>query len=196
MAKEQTVRIKDKDRNDIIQRALIARFEERYEALKAREIALFWNIFDACLPKEMATTIRTLSDKWIEKERSAKVLLGGQLVFLDGTETVVDPDGRKYRRDVFPRKRDGAWGPVDDPVLVEQYRKIVSDQEDLSKERQSVYFALQPLLDQCKTLRQLRTIWPEGEEFYDWLAPEPKITLPAIQIEKINELLGLKKETV
>ena len=191
MAKEQTVRLKDSDRQQIIVKAQEAKYAERVKELQQEEEAIFWACFNATVPKDTAAKISDLSDTWIIKNSYAQVYIGGRLVTFNSHTYTVDAYGYRRHKDIFPVKRSGAYGHVDDRALIERCLKWESDKEDLGKAYIAVTHALNPLLDQCKTLRQLRTIWPEGEQFYDWLAPETKINLPAVQIEKINDMLGL-----
>ena len=56
---------------------------------------------------------------------------------------------------------------------------------------------LYALLKQCKTLKDLETLWPEGEPYYKFIRVEPpaKRLLPMVDVAALNSALGLPKET-
>lgn len=65
--------------------------------------------------------------------------------------------------------------------------------KDFNREKGSAKDAVLQLLNAVKTDKQLRKVWPEGEDIYGDLITVETINLPAISSDKVNKLLGLKK---
>ncbi|MBW3374676.1 hypothetical protein KYK31_11905 [Hymenobacter norwichensis] len=78
--------------------------------------------------------------------------------------------------------------------LAEKAQAFANKKNDIRDEQNKAYRAIKSLLYSVNTIKQLKSVWPEGAEFYamyDEASAKSKGGVPAVQIDEINKLLGL-----
>ncbi len=69
---------------------------------------------------------------------------------------------------------------------------IVQLHQGIHADRRKLELHLQTLLETVSTLEKLRTLWPEGEEFFPKVPEKKTLPVPAGLRTAVNKMMGLK----
>lgn len=177
-------RFNKSDREGIVARATEAAFKDRSAAIKAEEhalgIACYEHLFDAKMRKQAAA----MPKGWLADDRCLKITFG----FRRATLWLIG-DGVRV-----PSARYGcsSLGTIEDQALNDRFTALETAKDELKADAAKATANLTAMLDRFSSFNALAEAWPEGREFYAHLTPKESAPLPAVQIEAINEMLGIK----
>lgn len=87
----------------------------------------------------------------------------------------------------------GRVGVITDDALRDRIHAFHNTSETLKSEITTTQATMAAMLKNMQTLERLQTEWPEGKQFYASLPVDfpYQHQVPAVQVKKLNELLGL-----
>lgn len=177
-----------------ITRNAVKTLYERRVAMEEREAALAVRCWtNAFTPKEHTALqmVQDSSDKpmrWLKFEHRLTFNVAGQTVRLRAKEAHPVPQG--YYTSC----------PLGNPITISQNKTLVNDvrawQADSEELKSEISIAEKTLATLLKTVGSTETLfkaWPEGKKFYSAppLTPASKISVPAVQMQALNTMLGL-----
>lgn len=167
---------------------------DRKVAMGKREDALAVRCWvNAFTPKERIALqrVQESSDKprrWLKCEHRLTFNVAGQTVQLNAAEAHPVPQGYYISF------------TMGNPITIEHNKTLVNDvrawQADSEKLKSEISIAEKTLETLLKTVGSTETLfkaWPEGKKFYSTppLTPASKISVPAVQMQALNTMLGL-----
>ena len=170
-------------REAIAHAAVWHKFDPLKKKLDDMEDTLAREAYAAIIPADELKALEGVPPRWLNHNSSVTVSAGGyniQLSLKEGTQ--------------LPVPRNGAFrlGALPHGDLCDRARAHANAQETLRNERRNAFYATQTLLASVTTFKALRAAWPDGETFYKkFEGAVPASTLPAVQVAKVNEMLGL-----
>lgn len=188
MAKEPTsnsvlsVKITGIDRDGIVRRALEAAFDKEKAALAKRETALCRRCYNAIFPASIRKMVDAIPAEWIDTSQRASFNVGGLHIELSSEDVLRVPASNGYR-----------LGTIKDRSLIDAVNDLLEVKREYGERRKQARVATEAIINSCSTTKQLREVWPQGEQFYKHIEPPARPQLPAAQIQQLNEMLGLKK---
>lgn len=183
-----------KQKTELIRKALVARFKEVEAALELRRQS-----FAAKALTAFTGPAPSLDKDWVP--HSAAVTLHSATGFEAHNrywqdailEPLLNRDVRMINSlPVNLRVRNGAAIEVTDSKLITEVEKLVKDIKTYIVEREAVRTALTALLATVRTYNQLTVAWPEGEAIYAFLKPVAKTR----ELVDPNVLKLLNKELI
>lgn len=158
---------------------------------------------DKLTKAEGALAVKAYNEKYTNEQLAAMDVLGSTFLHTSGgMECLVE------REDV-PGKYDYCYLRFYDEAslvcskgtyvklsadLSEKVRAHLREKDKLNKLEESTFASAMGVLNSVTTVKRLVEVWPEVEAF----APKPEAAttnLPALQLDKINNILGLPPET-
>lgn len=187
-----TLRLNKTDREEILNRALSdvrnKIGKEREEAKKEeRQIAEL--AYDLVFSKELRMAVAK-----VEKLRSGFMRHDNCLRFsFRGMQTTLKLGDNHPG---LPVPMSGGYcsnlGSITDETLIARWQAHEGNKKGIEERVVQARQVLWALLARSKTLAELEDSWPEGKPFYSLLQPKEKAQLPAVQVDEVNRLLGLK----
>lgn len=167
---------------------------DRRVAMGKREAELAVRCYDAAFTLAIRKAIKTVVAidhphmRWFKREHRLTFNVAGQTVQLSAAEAHPVPQGYYVSL------------TMGSPITIEQNKALVNDvrawQADSEKLKSEISIAEKTLATLLKTVGSTETLfkaWPEGKKFYSTppLTPASKISVPAVQMQALNTMLGL-----
>lgn len=186
------MRLTKEIKSQIEYQAFLKSFRPREEALCLRDHKLADEAYNAILPAHVRTAIDVLERfegvkaGWFRRVTVTKYNVGGYTVALAHEKSVVVPHNLYETLGTFAL--EGKHGK-----LAQKLRDLANDWETFRREKKQAAYTLQVLMKQTTTTEGLFKLWPEGKKFYATppLTPTMRISVPAVQMESLNKVLGL-----
>lgn len=182
-------RLTNLDRDTITAAAVAAAFKPRKEALDKAEDALAREAYATLFTKAELAAVAKLPENWLRFDSCLKFNVGGQRITLNATGGLPVPykpkgssDGGYYCHTI---------GTIEFGDLCDRIQAHAIAVESLKAERAAAARAVKALVYSVSTTNKFKEVWPEGEAFFSNLTPTTAANLPAIQVQHVNELLGL-----
>lgn len=193
-------------RQEIIRNATMKKFIDEQIKLEKHEQDLFVRAYNAVTPLSMRHMIEKFravegrpNIEWFKMTNQLKINVAGQTVLLQAKSFAKDAEGKFTKRievavpyNYYNYDNYGILSLDKHEKLVNEIRQWQGDSETLKKDKTSAEATLKLLLKSVRTTEKLVTIWPEGKKFF--ASPPlvaPPIGVPAVQMQALNEMLGL-----
>jgi len=176
------MRLTNNDRTSVLQRALDHAFLERKNKLKKDEDALARSAYEKLFPKKTRDALAALPSVWLRQDNCLMFSFRGlhaQLCLIESHTLPIPYDSRRL-------------GEVSDEATHAAFLKLQGELGDYNRAYKEAKSGIWEMLLRFGTLKTLREGWPDGAKFYDHLKPREDALVPALQVSKINEMLGLK----
>ncbi|MBC3540631.1 Nmad5 family putative nucleotide modification protein [Rufibacter sediminis] len=178
-------RLTNEIRDSIIGKAINEKFEPVLSKLKKEEHELALLCYKSIYDKKVLAAANKLPKEWTRQDGCLRFNAGGYYL----TFCLID------KKVPVPYSTGCATlGSLKDEAL-EKARAFAEKKKDIEDQKIKARYALQAVLYSVTTINKLKTVWAEGEKFYtmyDEQSPKSKGGLPAVQIQELNEMLGLK----
>lgn len=177
-------RITNEMRNSIAHNATKNIFDVQGKAIKQEESDLAIELYNSLFESKELGQIKKLPKKWFHYDGCLRFNCAGYDLTFCVFEAVPVPYDRGYCSRLGNITGD----------LAEKAQAFGSKKEGVKDEQNKTRQTIKSLLYSVNTIKQLKTVWPEGAEFYaiyDEASTKSKGGVPAVQIEEINKLLGL-----
>lgn len=173
-------------RDVIIDAAVAFKFDPIKKELGDTEDALAREAYAAIIPASEIKALKGVPERWLNYTKHLSINAAGYNVPLTLKEGAMLP---------VPRTSAFRLGDLPHGVLCDRIREHGHAKEAYISERKKARQAASTLLSSVTTLKALRAAWPDGETFYkQFEGAFPASTLPAVQVAKVNEMLGLPPE--
>lgn len=168
------------------------------EKLRLRELALCKTsdrLGLACYKIAVDAAVRKaaalMPDNWLEKTLTISFNVAGQSVVLTCNPALPVP--ARYRGSYGGQYLGKAITLTDHPELVREVREWQHDIEQFKQDKKVAEQTLHAMLKHVGSTDSLFKLWPEGKKFYSVppLTPQVRTGVPAVQMQKLNEMLGL-----
>lgn len=182
-----SVRLTNDLREIIANRAVKHAFDPKFKAWKDEEDKLAREAYGAIFPAAELAAIAKIPSNWVRHDNCLRFNVGGLRIALR-----VQGDGLAvpYRIGQYSGYGCHELGVIQPGDLCDRIRKHVSAVEAEKSAMHRANAQLKAMLAKISTLKKLREIWPEGQQFYAQYE-EVKASLPAIRVDEINAALGL-----
>jgi hypothetical protein len=180
-------------RQQIIRKAIAAKFDPIVAKLKAENLAIGHAFYQHLFGKQKAAIaavpkafLHQPSEEEIKHGVDCKFQLSnGYTVRVDVPFTDPVPSANSFRNPPL--------GVIKDEALCNRYLAWQHAVEDRDKDKKEAYETLSALLKSLTTYNTLEKEWPEGKPFYGSLPGDfPGETgLPMVQIKHLNQILGI-----
>lgn len=180
----ETVRLSSFTRGAIIAAAIDATFAKETERLQRAEGKLARRAYDALIPKAEQRLVDQIPKHWLSFNTQISLNVAGRRISL------------KFVGDAMPipNKWSFEFGVIDARnTLATAIDDHLGAKSDLKKRQEEAKGALNAMLSRVTTAKQLLEIWPEGRRFYQSLLEAAPRQLPALRVDEVNAMLGLKK---
>lgn len=177
-------RLTNEMRDAICTRALTKAFKKQEEDHKDQEHRIGLELYAASFDKKVLGQAKRMPEKWIRQDACLRFNCAGYDLTFSLKKPVPVPYSTHCAR----------LGNISG-ALAEKAQKHAQQWQDIRKKQQETRQALRAVLFGVSTLKQLKEAWPEGKEFYamyDITSPQSKGGVPAVQIQTVNAMLGLK----
>lgn len=172
-------------RDTIVFNATKKSFISQNETMSKEENLLALELYNSLFDKKELTIIKKLDKKWFHYDTCLRFNCGGYDLRLCVKEGVPVPYDKGYC---------SRLGNINGE-LAEKAQVFANKKKDSEQQQQKTARTVKSLLFSVNTIKQLKTVWPEGSEFYSMYDEQSSKSiggLPAVQIEEINSILGLK----
>lgn len=181
------MRLNNGYRREIVRAALAAAFDKEEKKLVAREHRLALRCYEACVPPKLRRVIADFPKGWFRERCDHFFNVAGASIKLVSEHLLAHP----YK---LEHEFQGRLGAIPAGVLADDVMALVNDKETLRKRRIDAENTLTSLVNQHSSTEGLSEAWPEGAAFMRGLERKvPVANLPAVRIEDLNVLLGLKQ---
>lgn len=177
------MRLTNSDRDQVRDKAINFAFEARKKELQNEENELGLACYRSLFPIKTRKAAEAMPENWLRSDSCLRFSIRGMNVVLNLTNPVPVPHSFNCHR----------LGEVSDDTLFDRFQALEGAREDFKRAKTEAFNSVGALLYRAGTLKSLKESWPEGERFYAHLTPRESASLPAIQIEVINSMLGLAK---
>lgn len=174
-----SVRLTNDLRDIIAGRAVNHAFDPKFKAHKKVEDALAREAYAAVFPAAELAAIAKVPANWFRHEKCLRFNVGGLRIAL-----CVEGEGLAVPYYI------GQYAAIQPGDLCDRIQKHAGAVEAEKAAMRSANAQLKAMLAKVSTLKKLREIWPEGQQFYAQYE-EVKTSLPAIRVDEINAALGL-----
>lgn len=165
--------------------------QERKKALLLREHALCLECYRVALgPKllELVTALEAENSNWLDHTVHLAFNVAGQHIKLRAETHLPTP--HFYQN----------YNTLGKPITMDKHRPLVervqaytNDWAQFEKDKERAETTLKTVLKSVGSTESLFKVWPEGKKFYSSppLTPIVKTGVPAVQMQALNEMLGL-----
>jgi hypothetical protein len=183
------MKLTNKEHDNIIQKAIIAKFQPIRDGLRKRESEIALRAYKSLYDPAVLRQAAKLPKGWLRTDGCLRFNAGGFRIVLNTKDPVLVPSGNSgYCNDLGSLTGD----------ISKEVQDFATEKEQAKKDEQVAAEKLKALLYSITSLKRLKELWPEGKKFYAYLDEAAVIGgLPAIRFDDVNVLLGLpkKKET-
>ena len=177
-------RITQHIREKINYQAVNTAFAEREAAMGEASHALGMEAYEASFPKAVRQQAEAMPDGWLRLDKCLRFNANGWNVTLSVKVGVPVPSAMHNCQTIAALTGD----------LGERVQAHKTAGEKLRSEKRAAEQEMSGFLEQFRSIKQMREAWPEGAPFYAAFETERKAAnLPAIRVQKINELLNLEQ---
>lgn len=179
------------DLRDAIARAAVAHaFDPKKEALATQEDALAREAYAVIIPQSETALVAAVPENWFRLDECLRFNAGGYNVTLSliGQGLPVPYRPRGGEDEGYHCHRLGSIPPGD---LCDRVRAHVEEKETYKSERSVAHRAVTNLLHGVTTMKRLKEVWPQGEQFFDPYRNAPVASLPAVRVDEVNAMLGI-----
>lgn len=187
-----TLRLTKIDREDIMARVLsdvLNKVGKEREAVKKEEQHIAELAYDLVFSKELrmaVAKVEKIHKGFTRHDNCLRFSFRGMQAMLrlgDKHPGLPVPYDRGYCQN---------QGIITDETLIARWQAYEGEKKATEERFGQARAALWALLERAKTLAELEDSWPEGKAFYGHLKPKEKAQLPAVRVDEVNRLLGLK----
>ena len=169
-------------KHKIREKAIQMTFAERSEALAKESNRLAELVYTALYPPEIVAAMNRLPEEFFSQTRSFAVKISKQYVHVNLTSSRRIGAHHQYRSYI-------EYAPENGEILTSAQR-LVQERTRLEADTEILRAELRTLITPITTMKRLRELWPEGEEFYkSFDAAPPKDNLPAVDVPTLNSLM-------
>ena len=174
-------------RDKIIKAAVKGACEKEAERLRKQEHKLGMKLYAKLYPAAEREAAAQLPAGWVHLDGCLRIAVGGMdMTFTVDEKVPVKTDNNGYCRRL---------GIVVDEKLQQEALDLHSAKEAIKQRGKELHANLRAVLESVNTYKQLSEIWPEGKKFYEQFKPmSGGRQVPTVQMQAINEMLGLKTE--
>jgi hypothetical protein len=173
------------DRRKEIRRLLIeGKFKDRKLAALKRRNEFAEKIYVAAFGEPMIRRMNRLPKGWLKITSTIGARLGGKDFYHDTKHEYRIPAPSNYQVASFDSRH---------PLTIE-HEQIEADAAAMKTEESQLCSQIDAVLWSANTAKQLIEIWPEIKGFAEKILAMPTpVQLPAIKLDTLNLMLGLKK---
>lgn len=175
-------------REAITRRATAFAFDPKKAALDEAEDKLAREAHAQIFSKAELEAIKKVPANWIQLDSCLRLNVGGQRIYLHTLDDGLPVPYRIGDYAGYSCQEIGTIGPGD---LCDRIQAHAAALEQYKADRNNAFRQVKALLDSATTVKRLRDIWPQGEQFYAIYDPSPAMRLPAVPVGEINAILGL-----
>ncbi|TGE04602.1 Nmad5 family putative nucleotide modification protein [Hymenobacter fodinae] len=170
-------------RDNIARNATKQKFTKENDAIKQEENDLALELYHSLFTPEELKLVTKLDTKWFHQDKCLRFNCGGYNLMLCIKEGVPVPYSRHC----------SILGNISGDLAIKA-QEFANKKKDVEADQAKALRAIGSVLYSVNTIKQLKTVWPEGADFYamyDEASAKSKGGVPAVQIDEINKLLGL-----
>jgi len=173
-------------RDTICITAVNASFEKRKNDLDKREHVIALKCYNDVFKKitrDLAATLATGEGGWLRMDSCLRFNIDGMYITLCVEKPLPVPHCHGYSN----------LGTPGTKALRDEAVEHAREKDRLKNDYGRAKTELAALLKSCRTFKVLEKAWPQGRQFYErYNVGEVRSGLPAIQVESLNKLMGLK----
>jgi len=159
-------------------------FDKENETLKKQEHVMGMKLYKTVYSKKTLDAVAKVPTEWFRKDACLRFNCGGYDLRFTVNEAVPVP-GRNYGCEI----RGAVTGEI-----AEQAQKFAQEKQDKQNNQEKARKLLRTMLDNIQTIKSLERTWPEGKKFYaKYLEQKEGSSLPVVQVDVVNQALGLSK---
>lgn len=167
----------------ILTKAINAVFQQRENAIISDENKLAEHAYKCLYPAEVQQKMSALPDEFFPQKSEITVIADGfhQSIKLLSSRKIASIDNQ-WRRPFY----EGS---------AERVVKLFAKKNRLDKDKKKLANELESFLSGITTTDRLKTMWPDGEEYYKWLteSQKPQFAL-MVRPDAVNEMILSMKE--
>ncbi len=190
-------------REEILKRTLSHAFGARALALAKAFAALAEDVYNDVFSEKDRKLMQSLPESWLPTDNDISVEFGvgfrslyfnGRNAHISGlSDDVYAEIENKYKRFPYQRRQGCLKAYAADHDLSVKAEELSNQVKALKVEVEAASNITRVALDRATTLRNLISGWPEIEPFTTFI-PRDRPSLPAIQTDALNSILGLPVE--
>lgn len=171
-------------RDDIIIAAISAAYDKKFKAIQEEEHEVGMLLYKASFKEKVLEAVDAIPKEWLRQDSCLRFNCGGHDLRFVVKKAVPVPYSRDCNRlENFDHKSPST---ILAQEFCERKRALEEERNDAKRQLKSIVYS-------CRTIKKLKEIWPQGDKFYSaYMVEQGKPGLPAVQVENINKLLGLK----
>jgi Nucleotide modification associated domain 5 len=185
-----------------IKRFALAKLDKERQLFAEVEQKLLIDCYNAVVPLATQKMIAALEkarvggNPWVAYNSATSFNVAGQRVYLGQINIPVD-------KRITVALPSGLWSGPLGTITMDKHAKLVERVRDwqgkVEKEKadyETAVKTLDLLLKSVSTVEKLKQYWPEGRDFFSSPPCQTRAAsgLPAVQIEALNKMLGIKTE--
>lgn len=169
--------------------AVKASFAERDAEIAKCEADLAKQAYEATFVPEIRALVAQVPGNWFRNDACLNFNVGGMRIQLKtGGNGYPVPYQSASGRGYGCHDEIGVIQAGDLCDRIQAHAKAKEDQRTKAK---AAYRGLDALLASVSSVKKLKEIWPEGEQFYARFLDASAPSLPAVRFAEINQVLGL-----
>lgn len=176
-------------RQEIARAATAFAYDSKEKELRSAEDALAREAYATLFPEREIKAVLALPKNWIRFDECLQFNVGGQRLHLYTEKDKGLPV--PYRIGDYAGYSSKTLGTIGHGDLCDRIQAHAGTVEKTKRARSDSYRKVLALTESVTTIKRLREIWPEGEQFYGKYANAPAVNLPAVQVAELNAELGL-----
>lgn len=180
-----------------IKRFAMAQLNKERQTFALIEQELMVECYNIVVPKATRDAIAALGAKWFKHDGSLSFNVAGQTVRF--TQANLANPKKIIPFPVPPHHQYDTLGVIaydKHKKLVDRIRDWQGKVEKEQADYETAVKTLDQLLKSVSTVEKLKQYWPEGKDFFSSPPCQARAAsgVPAVQIEALNKMLGLKTE--
>ena len=172
----------------IAKNAVAFAFDPKEKALAQAEDALAREAYAKAFNKSELDAIKKVPANWIRLDNCLRFNVGGHRLYLRTVDEGLPVPYRIGDRAGYSCHELCAIEPGELCDRIQAHAQAV---EQIKIDRRSAYCKVFAMVDSVTTVKRLREIWPEGEQFYARYEAVVAQKLPAVPASEVNAILGI-----
>lgn len=168
-------------RERIAEAAVAFTFDPKKKVLDEIEAALAHEAHATVFSKAELDKAGKAPAGWIRRDTRLRFNVGGMTIDLNTSQAGLP----------VPYNSPMRVGSIEPGELCDRIQGHAKERDGLRIARKDAATKLTAMLASVTTVKKLREVWPEGEQFYAKYEAAPAPSVPAIRVEEINAILGL-----